>query len=346
MLDLENTTMGLEVEFQGVNPGILKSIDYIPFAIHDDGSTRGPTYVFEDGGLPIIPQRLGNDKIIVCSGIKNVQNIGLEMVSSPMRYADLREPLLKLSDYLRFVPQTPRTSIHIHVDIANLPWTYVRNVLIWAYHLEAPLFRLACGGGVHRGERKYEGQFTDYRFCRPLSNPIAALWGMKEGPLILWDTLTKAANASEFVASWGRSDWFWSGLNSMPHYTGHRLHMINLVSALRYGTLEWRLFDAIYGYIHLFTDIVAAVHKLAYTGRQPEFEPMLLGTEPNVDQYHISEILGIDISPLWGKRWPKGCSSKPRHPHYGKIGLHPISKEPVMHFGSDNGRDIVPIARR
>jgi hypothetical protein len=345
MRSLDDTTVGLEVEFQGLSSAALKSINYIPYSIHDDGSTRGEVYVLEDGGLPIILQNPSGRSMVVPSGVRRVKDIGLEMVTEPIRYKDIREPLARLSADLRCIPQTPRTSVHVHVDISNIPWILCRNVLLWAYALEAPLFRLSCGGGFHRGERLYRKERTDYRFCRPLSMPIAALWGIKEGPLILWDDLVQAKTASEFVAAWGRADVYWSNSASLPHYIGHRLHMINLVAALRIGTLEWRLFDGVYGHLDSFVDIVMAIHRLAYEG-PPDFEPMTLGSEPSVDQYDLTRMLNVDVSMLWGKRWPSGCKTEHLHPHYGKLALTHASKNSLRLINWDNGGQNVPLVRR
>lgn len=352
--DLDGTTLGIEVEFHRINPCALENFDTpILYSIHDDGSTRETTYrLAVDGEVlaiaPHVIHRGGREHIILPYGVTNGDSIGLEMVTRPHTYNVLREHLPGLSEFLAPVPQTPRTSIHVHVDIAYVPWVAVRNVLKWAHALEAVLYRLSCGGMMHRGERDYKGRYTDHMFARPLSNPIGAVWGTvgSNKPLILWDRLMAAKTASEFTAYWGRADMYFSGYQNLPHYVGHRLHMINLVSALRYGTLEWRLFDALYDRINLIVDVVVAIHRLGYSERQPDFEPMPLGSEPDVDHLWVSRLLDMDVEPLWGKRWPKGCQVDARDPHYGRISIPTLTQTEILTMRHDSGDDYVPLARR
>ena len=356
-----NPTVGIEVEFYNLGPNALRDLDFgIPSNNHDDGSVRDTTYkiVDIDGTEQSIFPNFVKGRPIMASGLYQDRNYGLEWVSAPVNYEDLKNPLRHMSELLVTVPQTPRTSIHVHVDIANVPWRKIQNLLNWVYRLEAVLFRLSCGGMKHRGERFYrdkndggEATYTDYRFCRPLSDPIGCYWvsreqiGKKVSPLVLINKMLNANSASEFLAYWGRLD-LYAEEQRLPHYCGHRLHMINLASIFRYGTIEWRLFDAIYGKIDKIVDLVIAMHELAYSGASPDFSPMILGFNYDMDIYEVNRLLNIDVSSLWGKRWPAGTKTKNRKPHYGDIAVHKIEETPIVKLLHDDGSDNVPLFMR
>jgi hypothetical protein len=343
-------TFGLEIELQGLGRAALSGIDFIRFDVHDDGSVRGPTYTVD--GLPILFRH--NDRStgapIIPSGCGEWRgdSIGLELVTRPYEYEELRGPAQQLADYLGHIPQTPRTSIHIHVDVANKSWRYIQNLIRWCYWLEAPLMRLAAGnsGQVHRGARIYAGEYNDYRYARPLSDPIGLPWVStgreRESALIVMDRLLAANTASEMVSHWGRMDLYWS--SGISHYVPHRLHMINLVSVQRIGTLEWRLFDAVYSKLPLFIDLVAAIHRVAedYSLRPEDVHPVpvLLNDADSHAGFSIqrlSAMLDLDLEPLWGKVWMPGTRQKLRRSHYQDMSLSSFARQPLVLIENNEG---------
>ena len=105
--------------------------------------------------------------------------------------------------------------------------------------------------------------------------------------------------------------------------------MINLVAVMRLGTLEWRLFDAVYSQLPFFIDLVMAVHTLA---EDPDFDPArILYPKPallndkashgQVSLGQLCEVLGMDLSPLWGRMWMPPTQGVTRRSHYNAMTL-------------------------
>lgn len=336
------TTMGAEVEFENVAPTAFEGFNALQYDLHDDGSTRTPTYTIGDT-IAVIPHTFRDNRQFVASGvIRNSHNYGMELVTRPMTIADALESggLALLSKHLKHIKSTVRTSIHIHIDVANRPWTYVQNAILWAHHLEAVLYRLAAGGRHHRGE------YNDYKFCRPLSNPIGAFWGSnarKARPLILMDKINEAQSMTQLLAAWGRLD----HLSQPSHYIPHRLHMVNLASVLRQGTLEWRLFDALYQHLATFVEIVASVHSLAALGPPPTI-CYPLGSAPDLSMRDVSDMLQVDVSRLWGNRWQNMPEGTFIAPHYdgGRVPRFPAFDEDLYTLSHDNGTQTCTLFRR
>lgn len=311
-----STTVGVEIEIQDLSRHGLPGLDNIVrHSVHDDGSIRSPTY--QVAGIGVIPQKDERGEPILCNFMTQERDFGLEVVTQPYTFGEFYSIADKVAAFFGHVPQTPRTSIHIHVDVGGAPWTYIKNVILWARQLEAPLYRIAAGGGIHRGERSYKGKINDHRYARPFSAPIAAEWG-DEGelrPLIDWDALATSRTASEFLRSWGRLDMAWN--EGLTHYCPHRLHMLNLASVMRQGTLEWRLFDGIYRHLPLFLRVVYGVHELAQYGPPLSSNGMDLGSSSTViDCTEISSLLNVDVSPAWGALWPAGIADTLKKHHY------------------------------
>jgi hypothetical protein len=341
----EQTTMGAELELARIGTLATEPLNsWLNFHLHNDGSLRDATYVA--GNIPVYPQEDADGRAILSAGMRAQSPYGLEIIINPYTYDELRTKAQKLAMYFGHVPQNPRTSIHIHVDISQEPWTYIRNVLLWVRALEAPLYRLACAGMEHRGCKRYQGEPNDHKFARPLSAPIGVNWDNGGiSPLIMWNRITNAHTASEFVSAWGRLDTYWRG--GFEHYMPHRLHCINLSSVLRNGTLEWRLFDGLYAYFDVLVDLVYNVHRLAATNQMPDFD-FALGATPGVDADWMNNLLGMDVSMLWGEQWQKGCLRKSPLSHYPtQPTLHTFTERAVMQINNrrdmDTGRSDFPL---
>lgn len=219
------TTMGAELEFWGLGRQAVSGMEsWLKFNVGDDGSVRDTTYTA--GSLAVCPQRDKTGKPILSVGMRPQSRFGLEVITEPYPYADFLSVARKLAFQTSSIPQNSRTSIHVHVDASGMTWTEIRLLLLWVRALEAPIFRMACAGQTHRGSLSYNGELNDHKFARPLSNPIGAVDNKGiQVPLINWNALKTAKNASEFIASWGRLDRYWG--NGLEHYMPHRLHMIN-----------------------------------------------------------------------------------------------------------------------
>lgn len=336
----DDTTVGLEVEFEGIpREGFGNFNSGIRFTAHDDGSTRGPTFVLQGTDIPVILQQQ-NNMAIICSGIAPARNYGMELVSDVHTLGHVKKHIRKFVQHVRHIEKTPKTSIHLHVDIADRPWIYVKNTILWAHHLEAVLFRLSAGGDEHRGSQ------NNYKFCRPLSDPIGAYIGgmnVKHGPLIDWKKFVQSQSLTEMLASWGRLDWH-CAMDNLPHYIGHRLHLVNLIASVRQGTLEWRMFDALYGNLELFIRVIEGVHKLGAQGPPDNrIRQYSLGEDPDIECAEVSELLSVDVAPIWGYKWQSKPTSKWPEPHYGAVRL---SSDPLFPYKYDDGTDTCPIYRR
>lgn len=333
----EDTTFGVEVEFYRL-PNVAADgwRKWLRFACHDDGSLRDKTYVA--GDLAVFPQEDERGLPILSAGMQLVKkNIGLEVVTEPYAYGELLGKMRKLSYYCASIPQSPRSSIHVHVDADGMTFEYIKNLLLWVHALEAPIFRISCGGGIHRGAREYQGAYNDHRYARPLSAPIGVSWGgIDLADLIIWQDIVSAATASELMAAWGRLDAFWR--QGFEHYWPHRLHMINISSILRQGTIEWRIFDGLYSYMDTIVEFVYRMHKLAERGA-PDFE-FVLGSKPGIDAQWFSILLDMDISQLWGDNWQTGCKTPALRSHYQNAPELPRrNRLPIMPISNGVVRD-------
>lgn len=336
-MDWEQVTIGLEIEMPRSHPDTVIGLhDLLPIDIHDDGSLRKTSYLLGTTQFCVLPITNDAGYDVICSGMYQQRAYGLEIISKPLPVATAREKLPLLARHYKHLPKDNTCSFHLHVDIAGQPWRYVQRLFEWVYHLEAVLFRLSCAGKVHRGV------FNDYQYCRPLSNPIGAVWGRTRGPLILIEDLITAPTSSAMAFAWGRTDQYYATDDdrwSIPHYIAHRYHMVNLMSCFRIGTFEWRLFDPLYEYLDIFLDVVLAIHKLAYDSR-PDFDPMLLGSRPGITMDEVSEILHLDIHRLWGEDWPDVPTRKFPDAHTGAMIFNKALPITIPH---DTGRDIDPL---
>lgn len=372
-------TVGVEIELEYVSPTVSGQLQSVfKHAIYNDGSLRHRTY--NVSGVPFyFPP---GEKPPSYFEIDRPGEFGTELVSEIYSPDNMRVALRETAPYLAHVPHSPASSIHYHVDVGDNPWTVIQNVFTWAYHLEAVLFRLSCAGETHRGESQYRGKgdpvpcFNDYRFARPLSAPIGIHTVMQRGavmqreqpgggiamelqqkqvnitPLVDVQRLLAANTASEMVSAWGRMDLYWNipGRDRLEHYVPHRLHMVNPCAILRHGCLEWRLTDGRYEHMARMFDVIMAVHELAVAGKQPDFAPMILGREYGVDARWVSDLLGVDVAPMWGHRWPGPTEVANRPSHYARMDVPSLEVRGVEQINNtrevDNGTRNYVLYRR
>lgn len=310
--------MGLECEIPHITARTASLVDWCRVDIHDDGSIRNENYTIDD--VAILPMRRRN-QLIYPSGVMLTDRFGAEIVTQPYEYEELRAHAVSLASMFGHVPTTPRSSIHVHVDVIDKPWTYVQNLMKWFVALEAPLYRLSALGEEHRGVQWFEDPQhrdrglvqQDHNYARPLTNSIGISNGRRNVPLIDIAKLLTADTASSFVSAWGRLDLYWGGL---PHYCPHRLHAINIVPLLKHHTIEWRMFNGRYRFIPKVLDIVHAMHKLAERPFPDAFPVMPLGSKPKFTATEMSVLLGVDVYDVWGSAWVPGCREYALASHY------------------------------
>lgn len=311
--------VGVEVEVGNLPRDMLSSrlrhaVDSrFGWQLHDDGSIRTRNYAI--AGTPIIPIQV-HDQTITPYGASAVDRYGPEIVSSPLNRDDALEFGEQVAKVLTKMPANPRASIHVHMS-GFRTWQHIQNLVLWMYALEAPLYRIGGLGQRHRGELNYQGEPNDYKFCRPLSQPIHLVKGMKKVPLVNMSRIATASTFGEFLFAWGRLDYYWVH-NELGHYCPHRLHIVNLASLMRYQTAEVRLWNGVPKYIPDSIAISLRLFDLAEQG-PPTFAPMLIGDYKalgHVTSDHISEILGMNIAHLWYERWATPPTTPDRLSHY------------------------------
>lgn len=338
------TTMGLEVEIPHITRRTAQLVDWCRCEVHDDGSIRHDNYSID--GLSIVPLKSKRFGAVYPSGAAAADHFGVEIVTSPYEYEEMRRHAERFAKFFGHLPTTPRASIHVHVDVIDKPWTYVRNLCHWFIALEAPLYRLSALGEEHRGQQMYNGAPQDHLYARPLTNSIGIRPSPRRvhRPLVDYEALITAKTASEFVRAWGRLDKYWG---TLPRYCPHRQHGLNIVPLQTLHTVEWRLFNGRYRYMPQVIDIVHAMHRLAERGA-PTFEPMPLGTQPDISGKEIQAILGLDnLLPIWGRdrdkwRWVRGCDvhAMPSHYEGGRYDiLYAPTDEDTNIIWNNNGQD-------
>jgi hypothetical protein len=311
--------VGVEIEVGNLSRDLLAtrlrhSVDSrFNWQLHDDGSIRTRNYAI--AGVPIIPIQV-HDQTITPHGASLVDRFGPEIVSGVLSPEDAVEFGEQVAKVLCKMPANPRASIHVHMS-GFRTWQHIRNLVLWTYALEAPLYRIGGLGQRHRGELYYQGEPNDYKFCRPLSRPIHLIRGTRKVPLVDMDRIVTASTFGEFLFGWGRLDYFWAH-GDLSHYCPHRLHIINLASLLRYQTVEVRLWNGVPKYIPDSVSISMRLFELAEQGA-PKFSPMLIDDYKSLNHVtsdHISEILGMNINHLWYDRWAHPPTTIDRLSHY------------------------------
>lgn len=309
------TTIGLEIELPHVATSVqhfLQRTTKCRYEMHDDGSIRNRNLLIDN--VPIVPMQV-NGRAIVPSGALMTESFGLELVTSPYEAEQMMAYAYELAEAFCKVPDTSRASIHAHTGQVGKSWRKVQRMCRWFYHLEAPLYRLSGLNRKHRGTQPHQGNEQDYNYCRPLSASIGMNLGGRSSnrvPMINVHALLEADTASDFLAEWGRLDVYWTNLQ---HWCPHRLHGINIVPMMRQGTVEYRIFNGVYRYIPDVVAIVNGLDRLAEQG-DPDFEPMILGSEPIFTAEDMGRLLDWDVRHIWGWSWPRGCHTTALQSHY------------------------------
>lgn len=264
--------LGMEIEVRGLSPDFTPGGVKRFCRIDDDRSVRGYPITVDRAGtlgkcnlIPANPytEKFFQKRVALDRGFR----IGAELVTRPLPYEEARILGNMIAEHFKHVPFTPEASIHIHVGMINRPWIEVYKVLLLFLYLEQGYYHLAAGGQKHRGEhhrRRFELNpiYDDYRYCRPLSVPIAVRDASDADevlPCINVPALLTAKSATDLLVAWGRLD----QMRTVPHYLPHRLMGLNLCSMMRLGTLEWRIFDPRYELLPYFIDLVVDSHRLA-----------------------------------------------------------------------------------
>ena len=346
----------------------VNNLSPIRFAASDDGSIRQACYSVD--GIPIVPtSRLYEIPSAMA------ENYGLELVSSPYPVDVWRKQAKKLSDVIGIIPPYGNSSIHVHMDIGNKPWKFIQELCGWFYALESVWYRLSGLGIRHRGEA------NSYKYMRPLSCPIH--WVDEDAepdddddddnnrlstrrrrersgeyvPVINTLGLLNAKNASQFFAAYGRLDQRWGNID---HYCPQRLHGINIVSAMRQGTAELRIFNGVYRHLPTIIDICDKFYSLA---ERESFrmidKPYVLGVNPDDDMAKmiLFDLLQLEqskeLKDIWeATKWCKPPAVRNLIHHYrGWPKPEDTMVRQICTIGgagsSDSGHDsFVPFVRR
>lgn len=332
-------TVGIEIEIPKVGQEFLSYIQELnlnaEYSVHDDGSIRGPCYTVD--GIPFVGLR--SRSVSIENYIREARPIGLELVSNPVHIEPAIYDAKKLAKALRRVPPTGNASIHIHMDIAGLPYKTINNMVAWFYLLEAIMYRVSALGIRHRGEH------TDYMYMRPLSAPINWVIGGDDDdndsnddddeesesgqqsasigsvePILNINRVIAAPNASQFAFEWGRLDRYWGEGN---RYIPHRLHGLNVVPVQRQGTIELRIFNGVYRYLPECIMLARDWYNLALTRSYKEAPPELfypLGFDGVVSE-DVWNFIGFssDVRKVFDRsEWPKPPINRRLVHHYDR----------------------------
>lgn len=310
MADILARTSGIEIEIPGVPPdGITEHVNRVSgleFQYSDDGSVRGDVQTIDN--IPILA--LGKKKHLP-NGYRSGRAYGLELVSRPYSWAMWKERSPIVGEVLSRIPNdlAMNASIHVHIDTANLPWTFVRNLVKWYYKLEALVYRISALGMVHRGV------YNDYKFTRPLSAPICWYDDGTLMPIMNIGDVMAAKSASQLMKSWGRLDLSWG---EIPHYCPQRLHVLNLVPLQTLGTTEVRAYNGEYRYLPFIIDFSFSMFNLAMEQDADDYpHTHLLGDAPELSEQHYSNLLQLDFGKIFRiTKWQRGIDDVLRSHHY------------------------------
>lgn len=229
---------GIEIEVGKAYPSLLNKLRNatgLRLSCHDDGSIRENSYAWD--GVPLFVSGKTRPPIEAEHTF-----FGLEIITPILDEANALDFCRTAARIMEKIPTSRQASIHIHVDVRGRPWIDVKNIILAFAHFENYWYQLGGLGQDHRGI------YNNFMYCRPLRSPIAYPIDQNGQtqlvPLFRLSDLREADTASQFAAAWGRLDLLWG---EPVHYIPHRLHGINFASVMRQGSLEFRVFNAVYG---------------------------------------------------------------------------------------------------
>jgi len=303
-------SIGLEIEFANIPKANARDLARsIRWRLVEDGSTRNYRYALNSG-------------LELSSG--GYRMFGGEFVS-PMLDTTNDRWLSNVKRIITWLRQhgegvDARTSIHVHVNVTGFPLFALKYLFLIAAHLEAAMYRLACGeAGIHRGSLR-----NDYGYCRPLTIPGP--------PCTPTDTVTRPVfglNQILNVQSWkeyrqavGRYD-RWGG----GKYHEARYVWLNPLSFMVYGSIEFRLFNFtqrptfVWAWVSLCKEIV----RNSFAKRTIlDYNPLgttQIALEDVVEFLMLDNNLTYVLEELWGlSDFPPPV----RSPQLGHIG-HPVA---------------------
>lgn len=321
-------TIGLELEIPRVSSDVMPFITALDtgfgFVVHDDGSIRQPCYTVDNIPFVGLSKARGADQSRL---MRETRPIGLELVSCPIEIDRAVSESARIANALKHITPSGNASIHVHVDVGNLSYLVINNIIGWFARLEAILYRISSLGIPHRGMQ------NDYMYIRPLSAPIA--WWSQRGrgddddddeerdsdlePIFNISNVLSADTATKMAYEWGRLDYFWSEGNS--RYIPHRLHGLNPVPIMRQGTIEFRIFNGVYGHLSEALMMVRDFWRLAMTHSYTEFAYSFpLGYNRNVpdDVWHMIGFSDPVRKMFDRSSWPRGVENAELGHHYDR----------------------------
>lgn len=232
---------GLEVEIENAPVSIVNHLNKRGLGLFysDDGSCRGHGESWA-GGF-VLPKKHNWWRCF-----SSTHYYGLEIKTQPLNDDKAADVALGLDMALKGIPFSPRASIHIHADYRGLPWTKVKDLILDFHKFEREWYKISTLGVTHRGTENH------FRYCRPLSSPIGVESGSGIVPLFSMEDIEKASTATDLAVAWGRLDLVWK---RNRRYVPHRLHGLNITNLTNLGTVEIRVFNAVYGRIGEALDI-------------------------------------------------------------------------------------------
>lgn len=230
-------TVGIELEFGNLTQDsainlVQSNNDLYGWRVHNDASIN-----HVKGYIYGIPYPLSSVKR---SGLINTTTYGAEIVSPPidtLESSNWQRQLQTIFDFAERAKEVPQndTSVHIHLNSAGVPLFVVQNLLRLWNGLEASMYRLGIAEkGDHRGEYN-----SDYKYCRPLSNPQAVISDNCLRRSFSVQQMLKAKTYAQFFQAYGNVS-----LSREPNkYHPARYTGLNFFPLQSINTIEFRVFN-------------------------------------------------------------------------------------------------------
>lgn len=184
-----------------------------------------------------------------------------------------------------------RCSLHVHVNVANVPVYILQNIIrIWQ-RIEAMVYRLSVGElaeGIHRGAIR-----QNYLYCRPLDHPQVIFDGYGNlRHVFSVDGLLAAETIPEFFQALGNTP-----VDRDPSkYQAARYSAINFHNYVKSGSFELRTPNLTLNPNHIiaYVELAKAIVRTALMGKWDETLPLMpLGDRPEFTPIDLQGFLTL-----------------------------------------------------
>jgi hypothetical protein len=286
--------IGLEFEFPNMTEIELRNMtQYLPngWRAEHDGSTqrlmKSIKSIYTGLHFDSVPNFIEPYCLIDKTGAELVSPI-IRTDNNKKWKDDISSILHKVQDeYFGFLD--PKCSFHCHVNMTGAPVFVLQNIInIWA-SIEAVMYRIGIGEmGYHRGKAP---SGHNYLYCRPLVSPQVVIDGEHLRPSFDHEKLMLASNLAEFFMALGNTP---TDIDP-DKYNPVRYGSLNFFNFIRYGTVEFRVFNLSYNtkYVLAWIELCQAICKSAFGKPFEGYPQMLLGYSGDFQFELLQVMLGL-----------------------------------------------------